>query len=201
MWIALRSSPLSLVAVLAGLLAAIACESPIHVAVDVDPDADLSAFETYAWVSPEPLIAQVSGVTQGPPISPIDDKRIRKAVGTQLAAKGWKEAEAVEQADLVVSYGIGREHKTEIYESPGAGAIGYGRYSRYGYGYGGWYTGSTVYTKQYTEGTLTLEFFDRRTRQAAWVGWASKRLSGSEARQEVIEAAVQKILQDFPSRQ
>ena len=193
--IASRGTALGALAFVA-LLVAIACETPIHVAVDVDPDADLSTFQSYAWVSPEPLIGQVSGVTEGPPISPIDDKRIRKAVGAQLAAKGWREMETIEQADLVVSYGVGTEHRTEIYETPGA--IGY---SRYGYGYGGWYAGSTVYTKQYTEGTLTLEFFDRRTRQAAWVGWASKRLSRSEPRGEVIEAAVQKILQDFPSRQ
>ena len=48
-------------------------------------------------------------------------------------------------------------------------------------------------TKQYTEGTLTVEFFDRRTKQAAWVGWASKRLSKSRAnREEVIDQAVAK---------
>jgi hypothetical protein len=170
----------------------IACESPIHVVVDVDPDADLSGFGTYAWISPEPLIAQVSGVTKGAPISPIDDKRIRRAVETQLGAKGWAQVEAAESADLVVSYGIGADHKTEIVETPGT--IGYG------YDYGRWYARSTVYTNQYTEGTLTLEFFDRRTRQAAWVGWASKRLSTSEDRQQVIEAAVAKVLQDFPAR-
>ena len=54
--------------------------------------------------------------------------------------------------------------------------------------------------KQYTEGTLTLEFFVRSTKQAAWVGWASKRLSKSSGnRQEVIEKAVTRILTDFPS--
>ena len=185
-------------------LAFLACETPINVAIDVDPDAHLDAFKSYAWISPDPLIPQVQGVTTRPPISPIDDKRIRSVVDTQLAAKGWKETTDLEQADLVVSYGIGAESKTEVYETPDA-SIGYGRVwgHPYGYGYGSWYAGSTVRTKQYTEGTLTLEFFDRRKKQAAWVGWASTRLAKKnlepEARAALIEKAVTKILQDFPS--
>lgn len=178
------------------LLVVGACESPITVAIDVDPEADLASFESYAWISDEPLIDQVGGVTSGPRVSPIDDQRIRRAVDTRLTAKGWQRVELAE-ADLVVSYGVGAAEKTEFYETPGA----YGHYGyRHGYGYGGWYADSTVYSRTYTEGTLTLEFFDRRTRQAAWVGWASKRLSTSDERGEVIERAIEKILQDFPSR-
>ena len=106
-----------------------------------------------------------------------------------------------DEADLVVSYGLGAREKTDVYATPISGLY-YGRhgYGRHGYGYGGGYGGSTVRTKPYTEGTLTVEFFDRRTKQAAWVGWASKRLSKSRAnRQEVIDKAVAKILTDFPS--
>lgn len=182
----------------------LACETPINVAIDVDPDARLEGFTRYAWISPDPLIPQVKGVTTRPPISPIDDKRIRSAVDAQLAEKGWKETSDPEQADLVVSYGVGAEDKTEIYETPNA-SIGYGRVwgHPYGYGYGSWYAGSTVRTKQYTEGTLTLEFFDRKLKQAVWVGWASTRLSrkdvDGEARKALIDRAVKKILQDFPS--
>ena len=173
-----------------------ACETPISVAVDFDPEADISGFSSYAWISDEPLIEQVDGVGRAPGISPIDDKRIRRAVDAQLQAKGWKRAPR-EDADLIVSYGLGAREKTEFYESP-AGFGYYGR--RYGYGYGGWYAGSTVYSNTYTEGTLTLEFFDRRTRQATWVGWASRRISKSDERGPVIDRAVQKILAGFPAR-
>ncbi len=178
------------------VLVLVSCESPIHVAVDVDRSANLVAFESYAWISAEPLIRQVDGVTQGPRISPIDDQRIRAAVDGQLAAKGWKRLESPDEADLVVSYGLGAQEKTDVYQTPTSGLY----YGHYGYGYGGWYGGSIVQTKQYTKGTLTIEFFVRRTKQAAWVGWASQRLSKSGAnRQEVIDKAVAKILTDFPS--
>jgi hypothetical protein len=185
---------LALAALLLGF--ATACETPIQVEIDVDPDANIANFQSYAWISAEPLIAQVNGVTQGPPISPIDDQRIRAAVDAQLETKRWKRVAEPAEADLVVSYGIGRAERTELYETPSS----VGSYGRYGYRYGGWWGGSTVRSRQYTEGTLTIEFFDRRTKQAAWVGWASKRLSSSTGdRESVIERAVEKILRDFPS--
>ncbi len=172
----------------------IACESPIRVSTDTNPAADFSAYASYAWISPEPLIPQVKGVTEGPPLSPIDDSRIRAAVAAELKAKGWRETDDREAADLIVSYGLGTEERTEIIETPNVGFYG-------SYRYGGWYGGSSVRSQQITEGTLTLEFFDRRTKQAAWVGWASKRLSrsSSENRNEAISTAIQKILQGFPA--
>jgi hypothetical protein len=182
--------------ILALSLALAACGTPIRVAVDVDPDANIAAHETYSWISSEPLIRQVDGVTEGPRISPIDDGRIRRAVDTRLQELGWQRGDDREVADLIVSYGIGAEEKTEIYETPSGGPY----HGRFGYGYGGWYGGSTVRSMQYTEGTLTVEFFDRRTKQAVWVGWASKRLSSSDDRGAVIEEAIGKILQTFPAR-
>ena len=177
-------------------LAVLGCETPIRVAIDVDPDADVAAHRTYAWISSEPLIRQVDGVTEGPRISPIDDGRIRRAVDTRLQELGWKRHTEIEEADLIVSYGIGAEERTEIYETPGGGLYR----GRHGYAYGGWYGGSMVRTMQYIEGTLTIEFFDRQTKQAVWVGWASKRLSNSDDRGAVIEEAIGKILQNFPAR-
>jgi hypothetical protein len=175
--------------------ALLACATTIHVLVDVDPDADFASLQSYAWISADPLIPQVNGVTQGgPPISPIDDKRIRTAVDNQLGAKGWQRVVERDEADLVVSYGVGATEKTRVYETP----TGLGGF--HGYRHGSWYAGSTLHTRQYTEGTLTVEFFSRRTKQAVWVGWASKRLSRSEDRQGVIERAVEKILRDFPSK-
>lgn len=179
------------------LLAAAGCESPIRVTTDRDPAADFSEYHTFAWISDEPLISQSAGVAKGPPISPIDDQRIREAVNAELRSRGWKEADSRDDADLIVSYAIGTEEHTEVYETPGTGGYYYG----WGYRYGGWYTGSAVRTRQVTEGTLSLEFFDRVTKQAVWVGWASKRLSpsGDSDRDKTVRTAIQKILQDFPS--
>ena len=192
-----RSSAPQLIAVLAVCIGLIACETPIRVTTDSDPDADFAAYRSYAWISPDPLIPQVEGRTHGPPVSPIDDQRIRDAVDSELALRGWKQMSTTEDADLIVSYGIASEERTEVYETPDSGI-----YTYRGYRYGGWYRGSTVRTQQVIEGTLTLQFFERDSKQAVWVGWASKRLSksGTPDREKTIRMAIEKILKEFPSR-
>ena len=65
--------------------------------------------------------------------------------------------------------------------------------------YGAWGASSSLHAYSYTEGTLRIEFFDRATKQAVWVGWASKRLSESEDRQAVVREAVTAILEPLPA--
>jgi len=183
-------SPLRTLALLVPLAALAAC-STIKTAHDFDPDADFSRYRTWAWISEESLILPRAGETHVSYVSPIDEGRIRRAVEQELAAKGYRKVAAAE-ADLIVSFSIGTQEKTEIRSTPSGGA-GY-----YDYGYGGWYGGSTVRSYQYTEGTLALEFFDREARRAVWVGWGSKRLSKREDSEKVIGEAVKKILEPFP---
>ena len=172
-----------------------ACTSPIKTAHDADPEADFSRYQSYAWIKDGPLIGPSTGEGRSSYISPIDDQRIRAGVEGELAAKGYSKAASIEGADLVVSYAIGREEKTRVRQDPGRSSVYYP-----GYGYGGWYGGSTVSVQQYTEGTLAIEFWDRRSKQAVWVGWASKRLSKSDDSSETIRQAVTMTLEPFPPR-
>jgi hypothetical protein len=192
------AQPRRVVACIAGvvLLLGTACTSPIKTAHDADPEADFSRYQSYAWIKDGPLIEPSTGVASpGRYISPIDDQRIRAGVERELAAKGYSKAASIEAADLIVSYSIGAEEKTRVRQDPGRSSVYYP-----GYGYGGWYGGSTVSVQQYTEGTLAIEFWDRRSKQAVWVGWASKRLSKSDDSHENIRAAVTMTLEPFPPR-
>ncbi len=172
-----------------------ACVSPIKTAYDSDPEADFSRYQSYAWIKDEPLIGPSVGEGRSIYISPIDDQRIRAGVEGELAAKGYSKAASREQADLIVSYAISTQEKTRVRQDPGRSSVYYP-----GYGYGGWYGGSTVSVQQYTEGTLAIEFWDRRSKQAVWVGWASKRLSKSNDSKETIRQAVTMTLEPFPAR-
>jgi hypothetical protein len=176
------------------LILGAACTSPIRTAHDSDPEADFTGYKSYAWIKDGPLIRPSTGEAGLAYISPIDDQRIRAAVEGELAAKGYSKVASLEQADLVVSYAIGTEEKTRVREEPGS------RVYYPGYGYGGWYRGSMVSVQQYTEGTLRIEFWDRRSKQAVWVGWASKRLSRSDDSKETIGEAVTLTLEPFPAR-
>jgi hypothetical protein len=156
---------------------ALACASPIKTAFDTDPGVDMARYTTYAWISTTSLIAPTEGVIQGDYISPIDDQRIRREVDGQLQTKGYRPTDRAD-AELIVTYGVGSKDKVRVTDTPGRSSYYYG-----GYGYGSWYQGSTVNVQQYTEGTLTIELFDRETKDAVWVGWGSKRLSKSDERE------------------
>jgi hypothetical protein len=177
------------------LILGAACASPIKTTHDSDPEADFSRYKSYAWIKDGPLIGPSVGEAGPSYISPIDDQRIRAGVEGELAAKGYSKAASLERADLVVSYAISTQEKTRVRQDPGRSSVYYP-----GYGYGGWYGGSTVSVQQYTEGTLAIEFWDRRSKQAVWVGWASKRLSKSDDSNETIRQAVTMTLEPFPPR-
>ena len=175
-------------------LALTACAGSIRTEHDFDPGADFATYRSFAWISDDPVMGPAPGVTHGEYISPIDEQRIRSAVDAGLLAKGYRRAESLSSADLVVSFRIGSQQKVRTETTPGRSSTYYS-----GYGGGAWYGGSSVRTYTYTEGTLALEFYDRTTRQAVWVGWASKRLSKSDDSEETIAKAVALILEDFPA--
>jgi hypothetical protein len=178
----------ALAVALAALLAACSTIKTVH---DSDPSADFTRYRTWAWISDENLIAPKAGEAPVSYVSPLDEQRIRRAVEADLSAKGYRKAERAE-ADLIVSFTIGTEEKTRVYSTPTGGYYD-------DYGYGGWYGGSEVRTQQYTEGTLSVQFFERETKKAVWVGGGSKRVSRSDDSEKVINEAATKILQKFPA--
>jgi hypothetical protein len=172
---------------------ALACASPIKTEFDTNPDANMAAYKSYAWSS-DGSIRPAGGVQHGVYVSPLDDQRIRREVDGRLQAKGYVPQD-ISRADLIVSYGVRSEEKVSVRQDPGRST-----YYTAGYGRGSWYASSAVSVHQYTEGTMTIEFFDRETHDALWVGWGSKRLSKSNDRDELIKEVVQKILAPFPGR-
>ena len=176
------------------LLGIAACAIPIRTEHDSAPGVDFDRFASYAWISSDPLIPARAGVIEARYVSPIDEQRIRAAVDTELGAKGYRPVELAE-ADLVVSFAVGRQEKVRVEEVAGRDRVYYR-----GYGHGTWYGGSAVQVQSYTEGTLALEFFDHASKQAVWVGWASKRLSPADDRDEVLRQAIAMILAPFPAR-
>ena len=178
-------------------LAFLACASPMRVQVDRDSSANFAAYRTFAWIGPAPLTRAEQGSGKKSFVSAIDDQRIRKAVDSALEARGYRPVAKRADADLVVAYSVGSQEKVRVYNSPVAPPINPYPTS---YRYGNWYGGSSVSVHRYNEGTLTLEFFDRKTQEAVWVGWVSKRFTRNDDTQALVSEAVSKILAQFPAR-
>ena len=112
---------------LAPLLLA-ACQAGLPAEHEYDPAADFSAYQSWAWLSDEPLIVTQTGATQvDPSINPLLEQRLRVSVARVLAAKGYRHAERREQADLLVSFSLSARDETEVETVPVTGGARWGR--------------------------------------------------------------------------
>ncbi len=151
-----------------------ACVSAPTVQTDYDPAVTFSRYHTYAW-------------RQEPPVrNPLVRQRLVAAIDTQLQAKGWSRVPEASADIALVGNVATREEQTldTFYEGPDWGGWGWRGIS----GYGGYRT-THVYT--YTVGTLVLDMFDTRTKQAVWRATAEGTVPGTP---EKVNAAVQKAV-------
>ncbi|HWS79311.1 MAG TPA: DUF4136 domain-containing protein [Thermomonas sp.] len=167
--------------VLAPLLLA-ACASTPNVHTDHDPAATFASYRSYAW-------------RQQPDVSnPLVRQRLVAAIDAQLRAKGWSlvpEAEA--DIALVGNVASRREQNIDtFYEGPGWGEWGWRGVTTHG-GY------RTTHIYNYTVGTLVLDMFDTRTKQAVWRATAEGTVPASPDKvNAAMQAAVDKMFAEFP---
>ncbi len=171
--------------------------------MDVADQADFSNFQTYAWITDESLIARSDATSELG--YPLNEQRTRAAVERELARKGYRKVSGTE-ADFVVSFTVGsRVRVRQYYNNYGYSYHGYHhgftRYGYAGYGYPGYgHYGSTASEYTFTEGSLVVDIFDNRSKEAIWHGSASKRLSrkDKENATQLIDQAIVSLLIEFP---
>lgn len=168
------------------------CAPSVKVVTDRDPDANLSAYQTFAWVGEHPLIAVRSNQTP----SPLLEKRIMRAIRNNLESRGYRYSE--NNPDFAIAFTVGSREKIRVdsYPSSYHGAWGWAGTRRY-YG-SGYATEATV--RQYTVGALAIDIFDVTSRSPVWHGLGEKSITTSDLkdRDALIELAVDSILAEFP---
>jgi hypothetical protein len=162
---------------------------------DFDNAVDFSQFRTFSWIDPNPLIRSV---TQRP-LSPLVERRLMSNTRELLSARGLRFVENPAEADLVVAFTIGSRDGIRIDSFPNrsihARPSGPRRNAWRGY-----WMGSTVTTRQYTEGQLALDIFDVAEARPVWHGTSGRQITRSEreAPDELIREALEAILEEFP---
>lgn len=171
---------LAFLVVLALILAA--CATPA-VYTDHDPGVNFSQYQTYYWrQKPESA-------------PPLINQRIVAGIDAQLQAKGWRPAPA-ETADVVLAAHVASHREYTIdsfYDGPMWGGWGWDRY----WGMSAGYRHARV--RSYTVGTLVLDMFDARSKQAIWSGSAEGTVPRSPQKvNEHIDLAIGKMFAGFP---
>jgi hypothetical protein len=108
-------------------------------------------------------------------MNPVAFDRIRTTIEDGLAAKGYRKADP---GDLSLILTLGAREKTD-FES-------WGRF------------GLQTDVYQYTQGTLSLDAFDTKTRAAVWHGQASETINPDKPNYKAIDDGVTKLMAKFP---
>jgi hypothetical protein len=146
-----------------------------QVKTDYDRSANFGQYKTYSW---EQIKTQ----------DPLMVDRIKNAVKTTLAAKGFTEVPS--EGDLsLVAMETTRDQQTldTLYNNFG----------------GGWRWGgfgeATTTTETYKVGTLVVDLFDTKAKTLVWRGSASDTLSNkSEKNIDNLDKGVEKMFKKFP---
>jgi len=182
---ALRFSTLVLSVALAGC-------STVKVNTEYDPTAPFPSYRTYAWLTTPP------GSEQAPTIrNPVLHERVVSALDREMAKKGLVRTSADAGPDFLVSVLGWAQSRVEVTN------YGYAYGGAYAYGPYGPYTPGPVpvaEVRQYTDGTLLVDFVDAKSKKLFWRGTATDTLTSPDSVQSSIDEAARQLLDKYPPR-
>ena len=182
-----------------------ACASgPPKPTVDYKADYDFSAVKKIAFY-------RNSGEVLGDnpmQLSDIQRDRIDEALSYALTARGFQMVTDASNADLLLSWTLDTQNKTDVrtYQTPtmgiGRGYSGYyGGYNRYS-AYNCWNCAPTrteVSVQNYMQGTFIVDLIDPTLKKSVWRGVTQSRLKGQHSEdQGKYHAAAAAIFASFP---
>jgi len=153
------------------------------VKTDYDRAADFNQYKTYSW---EKVHTQ----------NPLWVDRIKEAVNSALAAKGWTQVESGGNVSIMAME-MTSSHQTLNTYYDGFGG-GWGWRGRFGGGFGG-FGDATTTEETYKVGTLVVDLFDSNTKKLIWRGSSSDTLSDkSDKNIKNLDKGVDKMFDHFP---
>ena len=155
--------------------------SSVRVVSDYDTKVDFTSYKTFAFYK--------KGIDKAS-VSDLDKKRIMRAVEAELVAKGFNKSA---NPDILVSIFTKSREQVNVSDNN----IGLG----WGWGYNPWFYGRTnININQYTEGTLFIDFIDKKTNELIWqgIGSGAMKMSNIEKKEERINEFVYKIISTYP---
>lgn len=172
------------------VISACASTNAIKANHDRNESIDTSTYKTFAWLSPTKML---SGPENANPIMKV---RIDDAIEAAFEKKGYTLVSDPESADFTISYTIGSREKIKVNSYPTTYRTGFGWGGRY---YGGVAMGTETTVRQYNEGRLAIDVFDVKTKQPAWHGWATKKITSSdkESPMTTIQAIIDEVVINF----
>jgi hypothetical protein len=149
-----------------------------QVKTDYDRGANFAQYKTYSWEQVKTKDA-------------LDVDRIKSAVNTALAAKGWTQVDSGGDVSIVA---VEMTHSQQTLNTFYDGFGGGWRWR----GFGGMGEATTT-TDTYKVGTLIVDLFDSKTKTLLWRGSSTDTLSNnSDKNIKNLDKGVEKMFKQFP---
>ena len=187
-----------LVASLALGLLITACATTLRPDVDYKPDYNFSQVQTFGFYADSGTVSGDNPLQ----LSDMQVERIDTAIRNALTAKGLRFTEDAAEADLLVSWHLVTQFKTDVSSYDSGFSLGwyhgYNRYSMYNC-WGCIGPRTEVISRNYTDGTFIVDMIDPALERSVWRGVVNSRLSGKQIEdQERANNAAQAIFAAFP---
>jgi hypothetical protein len=178
---------------LAGAIAVVAgCASGPKIRSNADPQANLSAYGTFAFV--DPLGTDRAGY------STFISQQLKTAVRRELETRGYRYSQ--DNPQLLVNFNAKLDSKMRVENVPSMSAsVGPVYYGYRGGVYAPWPTYETQ-VDQYTEGTLNIDVVDGAQKRLVWEGVAVGRVT-EKTRENIgpaLDTTVRDIFKHFPGK-
>mgnify|MGYP003669429925 CR=1 FL=1 len=155
--------------------------SSLRVLTDYDTKVDFKKYKTFAFYK--------KGIDKAK-VSDLDKKRIMRAIEKELLSKGFTKSK---DPDMLVSIFTKSREKVNVTNNN----FGYG----FGWGYNPWFYGqNNLNVRQYTEGTLFIDFIDKEKNELIWqgIGSGAMRMSNPQKKEARVSEFVNQILSKYP---
>ena len=147
------------------------------VTTDYNKSADFAQYKTFMWIK-EPKTTD-----------PLMQQRVIDDVNSALAGRGLQLVTSNADLSIAAHEATKQEHTLDTFYN------GFGGGWRWGGGFGS----ATTTVNTYQVGTLVVDIFDARTKEAVWRGTSSETLSGKPQKNaDNLNKAVVKMFKNFP---
>jgi hypothetical protein len=168
------------------------CATGPDIRVDGDPSVNIPGYRTFGFF--DTLATDKAGY------STILSTRLKDATRRELERAGYTYSD--QNPELLVNFNVNVVDKTEVYSTPSVG-VGYGYYGYRSGMYGAW-SGypRDIETRNYRQGTLSIDVVDAAKKALVWQGVAEGRVTQKmrENPGAALDAAITEMLAGFPAR-
>lgn len=158
--------------------------SMVKVTTDYDTKVNFDSYKTFAF--------HKKGIDKAT-ISDLDKKRVMRAIEREMLAKGFTKSK---NPDILIS--IFNKSRERVNINNNNFGWGWG----WGWGWNPWMWGGMNQTNvnQYTEGTLFIDFIDRRKNELVWqgIGTGAMKFTKVERKEKRINEFVEQIIKRYP---